>query len=335
MSSPRVTVVMPCRNAARYVAAALESVFSQTMPPCAVHVIDDGSTDDSVGEIERAFARAGDVRCTLTSRAHRGLTRTRNELCEAVETDMIAFLDADDLYAPTRLERLLADAPARGFYCAFSGVDFLLEEANEAVDPWLADYELRVAQASCLPTAGFAVLRSHLAVNGSNLMVSRDLYDAVGGFDSQIVHCAEWDFMIRTLYVVEPRFVPECLVTYRRHAGNMSSVFREGPAADELERVVDNYLEWALGPTPNLRAPTPGNWPRFFRLFACADETVAGWRLADRLPREALVAGAGDSAGETAAIRRLLGAATFAADVGDGLLDDLLVRCAEAWSRPA
>ncbi|MGE0448728.1 MAG: glycosyltransferase family 2 protein [Vicinamibacterales bacterium] len=335
MRSSSVTVVVPCRNGGAHVAAALESVFRQTRPPCAVHVIDDGSADDSVHEIERAFAHAGDVRCTLTARGRRGLSETRNELCAAASTDLIAFLDQDDLYAPTRLERLAAAAPDRGPYCGFSGLDFLVERHGDTLDAWRMDYGLRLAQAGCLPTAGFALLRSDVAVSGSNLVISRDLFDIVGGFDPDIPCCADWDFVVRALRVVEPTLVPARLLTYRQHGANLSIGFRDGPAASELDRVMDSYLQWALEPSPNRRAPTPGNWPRYFRLFACANATAAGWRLADRMPPHALKAGPTEAPGERAAIRALLEAPTSIESVSGADLDDLLLRCARAWNPPA
>ncbi len=71
MMHPSVAVAIPSYNHARYIEETLKSVFRQTRPPQEVIVIDDGSTDDSVQKIERTFADAGSIRCSLKVRENR------------------------------------------------------------------------------------------------------------------------------------------------------------------------------------------------------------------------------------------------------------------------
>ena len=335
MTAPSVAVVIPCYNRGRYLAATLGSVFQQTLPPQEVHIIDDGSTDDSVQVIERAFAGAGPVRCFLTARENRGISATRNELCAATTTDFVAFLDSDDLYAPNRLERMLAAAPRGAPYFAFSGVDFLADPNDELLNDWQEMYHLRLGQAMAFPTAGFGLLRYNIAITASNFVISRGLFDAVGGFDERIKICQEWDFAVQSLRLVEPTFIPEPLMTYRIHSDNISHHRVASEHAWEINLAIENLCEWILQPTANPRAPTPRNWPRYFRIFAHLNATTnTGRALAARLPRELLAAASepAATARETAAIRALVAAARSPESLQDLTRDELWLRCQEAWT---
>lgn len=102
---------MPARDAARYIGAALESVLGQTEPPADVVVVDDGSTDETA-RIAASFAPA--VR--TISQAPAGPASARNRAIGALSTDLLALLDADDLWPAhslaVRAEVLAAHATA-------------------------------------------------------------------------------------------------------------------------------------------------------------------------------------------------------------------------------
>jgi glycosyltransferase involved in cell wall biosynthesis len=96
---PSISVVIPCFNAAPFLAAALRSALDQTLQPDEIVVIDDGSTDDSAAIAEGVGAPIRVVRT-----AHRGISAARNAGVEASSGQLIAFLDADDLWTPHSLE---------------------------------------------------------------------------------------------------------------------------------------------------------------------------------------------------------------------------------------
>src|SRR5688572_12326680 len=89
----RVSVIIPCYNTARYLTEALTSACRQTPSPWEVIVVDDGSTDDSAA-IAEAFGAP--VRCER--RPHQGIGATRNHGLACVTGDIVAFLDADDVW---------------------------------------------------------------------------------------------------------------------------------------------------------------------------------------------------------------------------------------------
>ncbi len=100
---PHVTVVIPCYNAAPFLRATLESVMSQTHAPFEVLVIDDGSTDQTA-----AIAGSFGPPLRLISQTNQGESVARNRGIDEAKGDWIAFLDADDLWLPNKLERQLA-----------------------------------------------------------------------------------------------------------------------------------------------------------------------------------------------------------------------------------
>ena len=102
----QVAVIIPAYNASRYLAHTLQSVSNQTHKALEIVIIDDGSTDDTVS-ICRRFA-AGDPRMRILSTENRGVAAARNTGIKASKSAYIAFLDADDIWHPTYVERMLA-----------------------------------------------------------------------------------------------------------------------------------------------------------------------------------------------------------------------------------
>src|SRR5262245_6254726 len=109
MNTPRVSVIMPVHNAARYVSDAIRSVLAQTMCDFELLIVDDASTDASA-EIIATF----DDSRIIPLRSERPLNAAgaRNLALEKARGESIAFLDADDIAAPRRLEIQLAQQGA-------------------------------------------------------------------------------------------------------------------------------------------------------------------------------------------------------------------------------
>jgi glycosyltransferase involved in cell wall biosynthesis len=99
MTLPTVSVVIPAYRAARTIAAAVGSALAQTCPPTEVVVVDDGSPDDIAGALVRYACRV-----TLIRQPNSGVAAARNRGVAATRGDVVAFLDADDLWHPRKLE---------------------------------------------------------------------------------------------------------------------------------------------------------------------------------------------------------------------------------------
>lgn len=103
MTPPLVSIIIPCHNAERWLAATLESALRQTWPAVEIIVINDGSTDGSLALARRFEARG--VR--VIDQPNRGASAARNHGLRLARGDFIQFLDADDLLSPAKIERQL------------------------------------------------------------------------------------------------------------------------------------------------------------------------------------------------------------------------------------
>jgi glycosyltransferase involved in cell wall biosynthesis len=205
MTEP-VGVVMAARNAERFIGEALESIVTQTVPPSTVVVVDDGSTD-ATAEIAARFAPL--VR--VLRRPHAGISPSRNLGIASVETPLVAFLDADDLWLPTKLERqheALRDEPGK------SAVFCLVDEFLDATVP--DDAGVR------------APMMSHPAPLSSAAFLRREVIERLGPFRESVVgDWVEWWGRARAMGVRE-HVVPEVLIRRRIHGGNNSVVHSDG-----------------------------------------------------------------------------------------------------------
>jgi len=101
LTLPTVSVLIPCYNAEKYIGETLDSVFRQTWRELEIIVVDDGSQDGSIAEVERFPA----ARVQLIRQTHMGASVARNRAYRTSKGEFIQFLDADDLIEPDKLER--------------------------------------------------------------------------------------------------------------------------------------------------------------------------------------------------------------------------------------
>jgi glycosyltransferase involved in cell wall biosynthesis len=101
---PLVSVLIPCHNAAPWLAETLESALAQTWPNLEVILVDDGSTDDSL-TVARRFTQSN---LRIIAQPNQGAAAARNRALEVAQGEVIQFLDADDLLAPDKIERQMA-----------------------------------------------------------------------------------------------------------------------------------------------------------------------------------------------------------------------------------
>ena len=146
MRNPKVSVLIPCYNAEKYLGETLESVFSQTWPNLEVIVVDDGSTDKS-GDVLRSFKRANLI---AIRQSNRGQTAALNVCVGLATGDFVQYLDADDLISlekiSIQIDRLLeapdciATAEWGRFYRSPSETKFNSYSEWRDLDPldWLA-----------------------------------------------------------------------------------------------------------------------------------------------------------------------------------------------------
>src|SRR6266508_897311 len=121
MTNSLVSVVIPNYNCGRFLEETLESVFAQAYPAVEVIVVDDGSTDDSLQVLEKYAGRVNVIR-----QANQGVSAARNAGIRASHGELVALLDADDLWHPDKLAKQVAlfANPAVGLvHCAVEYID--------------------------------------------------------------------------------------------------------------------------------------------------------------------------------------------------------------------
>ena len=123
----KVSVIIPVYNAEKYIAATVQSVLSQTYKNFEIIIIDDGTPDNSV-QICQQF---NDSRIKIVHQKNRGLPGARNTGIRHAQGDYLAFLDADDIWLPEKLEKHvehLNNSPTVGISFCYSA--FINEEGN-------------------------------------------------------------------------------------------------------------------------------------------------------------------------------------------------------------
>ncbi|MCO7188752.1 glycosyltransferase family 2 protein [Pseudoalteromonas sp. XMcav2-N-2] len=137
MSNSKVSIIMPCFNSSAYISESIESVLAQSHTDWELIIVDDKSKDESVEIIERFM---GDVRIKLIkNEVNRGGAGSRNKAIEVATGRYIAFLDSDDLWEPTKLEKQIA-------YMTREGIGFSYTNYTQFRDGDDADFKITAPQ---------------------------------------------------------------------------------------------------------------------------------------------------------------------------------------------
>jgi len=174
-SNPLVSVVVPSYNHARYLPAALESVFAQTYRNIELIVIDDGSSDGSPAVIESLLARCP-FPCTGLHRENRGAHATLNEAVRRARGAYINPLNSDDAFAPSRIEALVSGIAAEGRDWGFGSVVHIDDDDRVVAPEAAAGERSALAETLTHTTLGGALVEYNHAISTGNLFFSRALF---------------------------------------------------------------------------------------------------------------------------------------------------------------
>lgn len=280
VNAPLITVITPAYNVAKYIGEAIESVLGQSEDRFEYLVVDDGSTDETA-QIAASYAQQ-DTRLRLINGSHAGSSAARNVALREAKGRYVAFLDADDRWHPTFLERMLeviTSAPRR------IGVVFC--------QAWVIDESGRKYWRRARPARDYGLddllIFDNPTANGSVLFIKRSCFDQAGLFNEAMQSSVDLDMWLRIAHNTDTpvfRGVKDLLVDLR---------VRSGAISRDLETRMkwnDHILdEWV----PRLREknrPLAYVRPAVMAFRAGSDER------AERLARKALAAGAPLLAGD-------------------------------------
>ena len=202
---PKVSVIIPAYNSMRYLPETIDSLLSQTFKDFEAIIINDGSTDG----IERWVSQNQDSRLQLISQVNQGQAKARNEGIKLAQGEYVAFLDADDLWKPTKLEKqvaLLDQNPGAGVvYSWVAGIN------SESV------LRGRTIKHFAEGNVWRNLIFGNILECGSTPLIRRTCFDRVGDFDVQLPPCEDLDLWLRIASQYEFLVVKEPLVLYRQH----------------------------------------------------------------------------------------------------------------------
>jgi glycosyltransferase involved in cell wall biosynthesis len=215
----RISVVIPSFNAAHFLPAAIESIRQQTSQVDEIIIVDDGSTDDTEQVIHSIGSDIIYIR-----QANSGVSASRNKGISVATGHLIAFLDADDLWLPQKIERqarVFEDNPRVGLVAADRA------EINEQGNLLLASlFKKQGLYRFFLELEGHPipnVLSRLLHVNfipTSSVMVRKSTLDKIGGFDTSIRYGEDLELWARIAIEFDIVCLPDVLIHYRRHDEN-------------------------------------------------------------------------------------------------------------------
>ena len=209
---PQVSVIIPVYNGEKYIEEALESAFAQTFQDFEVIVINDGSTDAT----EERLAKYQD-RIVYVKQENRGLAATRGVGVEKARGEFIAFLDADDIWLPTKLERQVEFAHAHPEYGIVT-TDALNFEGDCLITSSLKDW-YQVSSGWVLERLLFGNW-----ISASAAMIRRECFDKVSTFDVPPPAFGEdWLMWMQIAAYYPIFFIDKVLVRRRLHPESMSS----------------------------------------------------------------------------------------------------------------
>jgi glycosyltransferase involved in cell wall biosynthesis len=229
---PLVSVIVPSFNHSKYVVTALESVINQSIEDWELIIIDDGSTDETHSRLAEHEVISRDPRISLHVQTNAGSHAAINRGMRMARGRFLAILNSDDVYAPTRLERMVAEADKQGeesfILTALRPIDADGEQLPES-HWWCRMYNdilsRRVSSGcSCNPGQDDfnALLWGNFAITTSNFFISRNLWERLGPM-RPMRYVLDWEYVLRVLLVAPGAFCflsHEKLLDYRLHGAN-------------------------------------------------------------------------------------------------------------------
>jgi len=274
---PPIAVVLPMRNAARWLPALLAALVREWHTGFELIAVDDASTDGSGALLQRLCAHWPRERWQVLNGVGQGVSAARNVAVRHSSAPLIAFLDADDRPMPGRLTLpmdVLRQHPelshVHGGWWRCDAVGRL----QHLVSPWVEGAGFRWQQ-----------FMEHKAVLPSAWTVRRDAFLAVGGFDERLRHSEDVDLLLRLAAAGhQGAWIERPLVRYRLHGGNASSKLQ--PQLQGLLQVLERHL--------STLPPSSAAWAREQRYGTTTWAVWQAWHAGDntlalRFLRQALI----------------------------------------------
>jgi hypothetical protein len=256
---PLVSVVIPTYNAGSYLTEAIDSVLAQTYRHWELIVVDDGSTDDTPAVLAR-YAHDGRIR--VLRQKNQGASVALNRGIAAARGDLVCWLSADDIFLPAKLAAQVAvftGDPEVGLCCTgFELIDAVGRRLRSEPEPRWRHPDPLVSIYWTNP------------INGSTVMMRRELFDELGPFDETLRADVDADMWFRVARHHAIRTVPGVMLRYRVHDKALSAnlpLMKASVTSVRLGRLADGtLLERLRASDPDRGARTLARMSRHFAL---------------------------------------------------------------------
>lgn len=211
----KVSVVIPAYNSMEYLPQTLANILCQTLQDFEVIVVNDGSSDNITDWFSENIK---DPRLKLISQPNQGPSIARNTGMSHAQGNYIAFMDADDLWEPTKLAKqvqVLDEDPKVGL--VYTWVSYIDSQGNLT-----GRIRKHNVNGMVLPT----LIQYNLIDCGSVAVVRRECFEKFGGFDQSVVPIEDWDMWLRIASQYSFKVISEPLVYYRQHMGSLSGKWK-------------------------------------------------------------------------------------------------------------
>jgi glycosyltransferase involved in cell wall biosynthesis len=212
VTKPLVSVIIPTYNRAEFIAETVESVLNQTYSNIETIIVDDGSTDNTRDVLKKYQDKIDYIYQDRSERS-----KARNEGVRHSQGDYIAFLDSDDVWFPTKIEKqvqILDEKPVVGV--VYTGVQYI----DTHGDPYVGEISWDVLKRK-RPSL-YEDLMTHNVISGSSssVMIRRHCMDRVGLFDESMNACEDLDLWRRLAQHFAFYKIESPLVKLRIHMGS-------------------------------------------------------------------------------------------------------------------
>ncbi len=228
---PKVSIIIPAYNAMDYLPQALESVLKQPFCNFEVLIINDGSSDDIV----EWSSQVTDPRIKLISQEHQGVSAARNTGINNSQGKYIAFIDADDLWEPTKLEKqvnCLETNPQAGLVYTWTA---FIDQFNQPIGlSKISHSEGNVWE---------EIVIQDMVSPGGSAMIRAECFDKAGLFDVTLSIGEDRDMWTRIAAIYDFAVIKEFLTLYRRHSQN--TTISNEKIISQLSQVIEKTFKHA------------------------------------------------------------------------------------------
>ena len=234
-AQPTVSAIIPVYNGEHSIRDAVASVIAQTFSHLELIVVDDGSGDGTLD----ALAELRDPRLLIVRHvANKGAAAARNSGVRSARGHYVAFLDADDRWAPEKLERQLAYMAAQEGKIRLSCTAFHYQDRESGLQetrvlPPIVSQEALLYGCRCSP--------------GSTLMAERSLFKEAGLWNEQIRRLEDWDWLLRCSLLSPLGILQQPLTTVQARLSSDSHYVYVAQSIEHLRRSLDGVAKGVGG----------------------------------------------------------------------------------------